>query len=58
MTMGLKVRALLNEKEIKKKAKARKAESDVVLEKIYQLLMDKNDEKTPDFDMGKKKKSK
>ncbi len=58
MTMGLKVRALLNEKEIKKKAKARKAESDVVLEKIYLLLMDKNDEKTPDFSTGKKKKSK
>ena len=39
--MGLKVRELLNEKKIKEKADARKAESDAILEKIYALLMEK-----------------
>jgi hypothetical protein len=41
MTMGLKVRALLTDKEIKERAKARKAESDAILENIYALLTDK-----------------
>ena len=48
MTMGLKVRALFNEKEIKKRAKTRKAESDAILESIYTLLMEKKlDQKLP-----------
>ena len=42
MTMGLKVRALLSEKEIKKRAEARKAESDAILETIYSLLQEIN----------------
>ena len=41
MTMGLKVRALFDDDDIKKKAKKRKEESDAVLEKIYDLLMEK-----------------
>ena len=41
MTMGLKVRALLSDKELKKRAQARKAESDTILENIYALLMEK-----------------
>ena len=45
MTMGLKVRALLSEKEIKKRADSRKAESDAILENIYALLKDKNPKK-------------
>jgi len=46
--MGLKVRALFNEKEIKKRAKTRKAESDAILESIYTLLMEKKlDQKLP-----------
>ena len=45
MTMGLKVRELLNEKQIKEKAKARKAESDAILENIYSLLMQQKDKK-------------
>ena len=53
MTMGLKVRSLFDDKEIKKKAKARKAESDAVLEKIYDLLMEKKDGKK---DSDKKEK--
>jgi hypothetical protein len=36
--MGLKVRALLDEKEIKKRAQNRKEESDAILENIYDLL--------------------
>ncbi len=39
--MGLKVRELLNDKKIKERAKARKAESDAILDNIYALLMDK-----------------
>ena len=42
--MGLKVRALFDDKEIKKKAQARKAESDAILENIYDLLLDKKGE--------------
>ena len=45
MTMGLKVRELLNEKKIKEKAEARKAESDAILENIYALLMEKKPKK-------------
>ena len=45
MTMGLKVRALLDEKEIKKRARARKEESDVILDNIYGLLMDNTPKK-------------
>jgi hypothetical protein len=45
MTMGLKVRELLNEKKIKEKAKARKDESDAILDNIYSLLMDKKPSK-------------
>lgn len=48
MTMGLKVRALFNEKEVKKRAKARKAKSDAILESIYTLLMEKKlNQKSP-----------
>jgi hypothetical protein len=43
--MGLKVRELLNEKKIKEKADARKAESDAILENIYELLLDKKTQK-------------
>ena len=43
--MGLKVRELLNEKKIKEKAHARKAESDAILDNIYSLLMDKKPNK-------------
>ncbi len=43
--MGLKVRSLLSEKEIKKRAGARKAESDAILENIFALLEDKNPKK-------------
>jgi hypothetical protein len=45
MTMGLKVRALLTDKEIKERAKARKAESDSIIDDIYQLLLDKKSPK-------------
>jgi hypothetical protein len=38
MTMGLKVRRVLDE-DIKKKAKKRKAESDDVLESVYSKLV-------------------
>lgn len=41
MTMGLKVRALLSDKEIKDRAKKRKQKSDAILESIYALLMEK-----------------
>ncbi len=43
--MGLKVRALLSEKDIKKKAEARKAESDAILENIYALLKEQKPKK-------------
>ena len=55
MTMGLKVRALFNDKEIKERAKARKAESDAILETIYELLLEKKNEKKPKSDYKKKK---
>jgi hypothetical protein len=55
MTMGLKVRALFDDEDIKKKAKKRKKESDAVLEKIYDLLLEKKDLKTTDSDFLKKK---
>ena len=45
MTMGLKVRELLNEKKIKEKAKARKEESDAILDNIYELLLEKKPNK-------------
>jgi hypothetical protein len=45
MTMGLKVRALLSEKEIKKRAEARKAESDAILDNIYDFLKNKGQKK-------------
>ena len=45
MTMGLKVRQMLSEKEIKKLAEARKAESDAILENIFSLLKDKKEKK-------------
>ena len=48
MTMGLKVRALLDEKEIKKRADARKAESDAILENIYSLLHGTDQKKKAD----------
>ena len=54
MTMGLKVSALLTEKEIKKRAKVRKAESDSILESIYALLMDKKIDQKPSSGPAKK----
>jgi hypothetical protein len=54
MTMGLKVRSLFDDKEIKEKAKARKAESDAILESIYELLIDDEGEKKTESE-GKKK---
>ena len=56
MTMGLKVRALFNDKELKKRAEARKAKSDAILESIYALLTD-NDAKAENAS-GHSKKSK
>ena len=56
MTMGLKVRALFNDKEIKERAKARKAKSDAVLETIYELLLEKKNEKKQGSSFKKKKK--
>lgn len=53
--MGLKVRSLFDDKEIKKKAKARKEKSDAVLETIYELLLEKKGEKLKDSDFSKKK---
>lgn len=53
--MGLKVRALFNDKEIKERAKARKAESDAILETIYELLLEKKNEKKPGSNFKKKK---
>jgi hypothetical protein len=38
--MGLKVRALLSDKEIKERAKKRKAKSDAILDSIYELLLE------------------
>ena len=55
MTMGLKVRALFNEKEIKKKAEARKAKSDAILESIYALLTDDDAKAKPTSGQTKKK---
>ena len=43
MTMGLKVRQLLSDKEIKKIAEARKAESDAILHNIFHLLKNQKD---------------
>jgi hypothetical protein len=45
MTMGLKVRQLLSDKEIKKLAEARKAESDAILDNIFGLLKNQKDKK-------------
>ncbi len=53
--MGLKVRSLFDDDDIKKKAKKRKAESDAVLEKIYGLLMDRKGEKVSEVDFIKKR---
>ena len=39
MTMGLQVNELLGEDEIKKKAAARKDESDQILEMVYDKLV-------------------
>jgi len=58
MTMGLKVRALFNDKEIKERAKARKAESDAVLETIYELLLEKKNEKKSGQVINKRKNNK
>jgi hypothetical protein len=55
MTMGLKVRALFDDEDIKKKAKKRKKESDAVLEKIYDLLLEKKSGKAIDSDIIKNK---
>lgn len=45
MTMGLKVRQLLSDKEIKKLAEARKAESDAILDNIYSMLKNQKEKK-------------
>jgi hypothetical protein len=55
MTMGLKVRALFDDEDIKKKAKKRKKESDAVLEKIYDLLLEKRSGKVSESDFLKNK---
>jgi hypothetical protein len=55
MTMGLKVRALFDDKDIKKKAKARKEKSDAILESIYGLLVEKKGEKLTEDDFTEKK---
>ncbi len=53
--MGLKLHALFDDKEVKKKAKARKAESDAILETIYELLLEKKGEKLKKTDFINKK---
>ena len=53
--MGLKVRSLFDDEEVKKKAKKRKEESDAILEKIYGMLMDKDDGPVTESDFIKKK---
>ena len=58
MTMGLKVRALFDDEDIKKKAKKRKDESDAVLEKIYDLLIEKKGEPKRSSEVLKKKTKK
>jgi hypothetical protein len=55
MTMGLKVRSLFDDEEVKKKAKKRKQDSDAILEKIYGMLIDKDDGPISETDFIKKK---
>ena len=55
MTMGLKVRSLFDDKDIKKRAKARKEKSDAILESIYELLVENKGKKISDLDFRKRK---
>lgn len=55
MTMGLKVRGLFDDKKVKEKARARKAKSDAILENIYSLLLEKENEKKEGAGLQKKK---
>ena len=54
MTKGLKVHSLFDDEEVKKKAKKRKQESDAILEKIYGMLVDTNDDRPVKSDFLKR----